>query len=292
MAKIGRNQPCPCNSGKKFKHCHGGLDAPPVLDPRIQQAMMQAIQNQQAQELVRTAQQGHGRPILSAEMNGQRVVFVGKQVLSRPVANWRFFNDFLIDFLKDKMNLAWGKRESEKATDFHPIIRWLRKLQAQHDATPVSGGAKLMNKMGFSSALSHLGYALYLIQHHDEIPKKLLERLRDIRTFLPAYYEALAGAAFAVAGFSLKCLETKKSAESVAEFEVTSKQSGKRYLVEAKRKDGWPIKTDDLASEEFKKELERFVRGRLHAASKKKLQNAIYWIELSIPTLRQPDEWI
>ncbi|UCH42092.1 MAG: SEC-C domain-containing protein [Gammaproteobacteria bacterium] len=20
---VGRNQPCPCNSGKKFKHCHG-----------------------------------------------------------------------------------------------------------------------------------------------------------------------------------------------------------------------------------------------------------------------------
>jgi preprotein translocase subunit SecA len=21
--KIGRNEPCPCNSGKKYKHCHG-----------------------------------------------------------------------------------------------------------------------------------------------------------------------------------------------------------------------------------------------------------------------------
>jgi preprotein translocase subunit SecA len=23
--KIGRNDPCPCGSGKKFKHCHGQL---------------------------------------------------------------------------------------------------------------------------------------------------------------------------------------------------------------------------------------------------------------------------
>jgi preprotein translocase subunit SecA len=23
--KIGRNQPCPCGSGKKYKHCHGKL---------------------------------------------------------------------------------------------------------------------------------------------------------------------------------------------------------------------------------------------------------------------------
>jgi preprotein translocase subunit SecA len=25
MARVGRNDPCPCGSGKKFKHCHGQL---------------------------------------------------------------------------------------------------------------------------------------------------------------------------------------------------------------------------------------------------------------------------
>jgi preprotein translocase subunit SecA len=25
MGKVGRNDPCPCGSGKKFKHCHGKL---------------------------------------------------------------------------------------------------------------------------------------------------------------------------------------------------------------------------------------------------------------------------
>ena len=24
--KIGRNEPCPCGSGKKYKHCHGRLN--------------------------------------------------------------------------------------------------------------------------------------------------------------------------------------------------------------------------------------------------------------------------
>jgi uncharacterized protein YecA (UPF0149 family) len=23
FARAGRNEPCPCGSGKKFKHCHG-----------------------------------------------------------------------------------------------------------------------------------------------------------------------------------------------------------------------------------------------------------------------------
>jgi uncharacterized protein len=27
--KVGRNDPCPCGSGKKFKHCHGGAGAEP-----------------------------------------------------------------------------------------------------------------------------------------------------------------------------------------------------------------------------------------------------------------------
>jgi preprotein translocase subunit SecA len=26
VAKVGRNEPCPCGSGKKFKQCHGKLD--------------------------------------------------------------------------------------------------------------------------------------------------------------------------------------------------------------------------------------------------------------------------
>jgi preprotein translocase subunit SecA len=25
QTKVGRNDPCPCGSGKKFKHCHGAL---------------------------------------------------------------------------------------------------------------------------------------------------------------------------------------------------------------------------------------------------------------------------
>ena len=30
MAKIGRNEPCPCNSGKKYKHCHGAAHPAPA----------------------------------------------------------------------------------------------------------------------------------------------------------------------------------------------------------------------------------------------------------------------
>jgi preprotein translocase subunit SecA len=25
VPKVGRNEPCPCGSGRKYKHCHGAL---------------------------------------------------------------------------------------------------------------------------------------------------------------------------------------------------------------------------------------------------------------------------
>ena len=25
LPKVGRNEPCPCGSGRKYKHCHGAL---------------------------------------------------------------------------------------------------------------------------------------------------------------------------------------------------------------------------------------------------------------------------
>jgi preprotein translocase subunit SecA len=34
-AKVGRNDPCPCGSGKKYKKCHGMPGAPPLgSEPR------------------------------------------------------------------------------------------------------------------------------------------------------------------------------------------------------------------------------------------------------------------
>jgi hypothetical protein len=34
MAKIGRNDPCPCGSGKKYKQCHGPIDAARATEQR------------------------------------------------------------------------------------------------------------------------------------------------------------------------------------------------------------------------------------------------------------------
>jgi preprotein translocase subunit SecA len=32
--KVGRNDPCPCGSGKKYKHCHGRVSTGPPQQPQ------------------------------------------------------------------------------------------------------------------------------------------------------------------------------------------------------------------------------------------------------------------
>jgi hypothetical protein len=61
--KVGRNQPCPCASGRKFKHCHGQLDQ---VRPLRQADIEHVLEVQRAQERIRQAQQGLGREIIGA----------------------------------------------------------------------------------------------------------------------------------------------------------------------------------------------------------------------------------
>ncbi|PIP84471.1 MAG: hypothetical protein COR54_03860 [Elusimicrobia bacterium CG22_combo_CG10-13_8_21_14_all_63_91] len=54
MAKIGRNDPCLCGSGKKYKRCHGGLSEP--------NATFSNASPPAALEVQRRRHQGEGRP--------------------------------------------------------------------------------------------------------------------------------------------------------------------------------------------------------------------------------------
>ena len=71
---------------------------------------------------------------------------------------------------------------------------------------------------------------------------------------------------------------------STPEIRTRSRKSGKTYEVEAKRKERWTSPTNDVRADSFKSELKRYVRGRIYNTSRKKLNNPILWIELSIPT--------
>ena len=60
-AKPGRNDPCPCGSGKKFKRCCGGVDAPPPVEQRGARMVLGAGFYATPQHL---AHVGQGDPLL------------------------------------------------------------------------------------------------------------------------------------------------------------------------------------------------------------------------------------
>lgn len=243
----------------------------------------------QAAENVRRQQQGHGKPIISwmDEAHGYRLVAVANTI--HWSKNWPIFPNFLLDFMKKTLGLEWGAREKDNGE--HPLFRWLAKFQNHSPHTPGDRSVKTITMMGFMACWLHLGYALYLIAHNDAIPKPLLKRLRNPVTFMPAYYEAIVGAALAVAGMEISSAETKSGSTPTPEFRAKSKRSGTTYEVEAKRKDRWKAPTDEVSAEEFQCELEGYVRDQIYAASRKKLTNPIFWFELSIPTLRSEADW-
>ncbi|MFL5814116.1 MAG: SEC-C metal-binding domain-containing protein [Bdellovibrionia bacterium] len=57
---IGRNEPCPCGSGKKYKRCHGVDAAPkltqPKFDPSQMPAMPPGMENMDPQMMTQAAQ--------------------------------------------------------------------------------------------------------------------------------------------------------------------------------------------------------------------------------------------
>ncbi len=291
-----RNSLCTCGSNKRYKHCCGSLEQP--LDKRasrdrspeeLQKIAEMMLRKHNAAEDVRTQQQGYGKPIVSFENERHRFVIVGMEVFWS--SEWHVFPDFLLYFMKKTLSFEWGQREKDKSP-CHPLFEWLRRLQSFNEENRKKG--KLIHSAataGYVSAVFHLAYALYLIAHNDQLPKPLLRRLRDRSTFMPAYYETLVGAAMAVAGFEIENAEVGARSKAWPEFRATSKTSGKMYEVEAKRKEGWTADTSDWSNEAFEQELIKYLRGRVHAASKKKLQKPVFWIELSIPSQYSEEGW-
>src|SRR5688500_2503282 len=139
--KVGRNEACPCKSGKKYKHCHGSPAAPAALQASHRYPDVQQLSSfQEAMRRQRTNQQGLGTPIISAEMRGTRFVAVKNRLLHSN--KWRTFIDFLGDYNMTAIGKdGWGTKEIEekRLEDRHPILQWYDKVcqnQREHYKEP------------------------------------------------------------------------------------------------------------------------------------------------------------
>lgn len=261
-----------------------------ALDPKSREfeaAARSALREKQASEIVRRYQQGFGKPIISDLIGEYRIVAVGKSI--KWSKGWRFFTDFVLDHLKDKIGRAWAMQAQREGKE-HLIFDWLATMSGVAASMRQSGKSAFSSACrGHLGALWRLGYALYLIEHHDQLDDKFIKRLRAPRSFLAAYHETRIASAFAVSGFGIRMAETRRTNFPTPEFWAISPK-GRRFAVEAKRKCAWKCDPSSLDGE-FRNELRQWIRDQIYKCSKKKLKDPVYCFELGLGTPLDENEW-
>jgi SEC-C motif len=240
--KIGRNDPCPCGSGLKFKRCHFSprFELPFLvhqarIEKRHEVEARRLLDERKAQELQRQQQQGLGRPIISVEHEGYRFVAVRSRLYYSKT--WKTFTDFLGDFIKTTLSGEWGNAELKKPLEKrHPILQWYHHictLQRKHVQKP--GEIYSAPVTGAVSAYYGLAYNLYLIAHNvHDIESRLIARLKNPENFQGALYETRVAAELIKAGFELEYEDEDDRSKSHCEFTATYARTQKRFSVEAK----------------------------------------------------------
>src|SRR5487761_1453955 len=114
MSKTGRNEPCPCGSGKKFKRCHGALNTTPNTQ-NAEKFMKRAIARAEAKRIEVERQHGLGRPPIALEHMGQKFVAVGPEL--HWAKSWKTFPDFLMGYFKHCVGEAWWTGQVAREAD-------------------------------------------------------------------------------------------------------------------------------------------------------------------------------
>jgi hypothetical protein len=294
MSKVGRNQLCPCGSGKKSKRCHGAFGAPQELAvPR--EILDQKIKELEAVRVRRAQQQGLGRPIIAATLNNRRIVVVGKRLHWSD--RWLTFHDFLRDFLFGLLGKDWLEKETGKAASCrHRIVQWFYRAteNIRRDATG-PGDVFSTPMTGAGRAFLNLAYNVYLIAHHTEKDGHrtvggYVDRLKSVRSddFTGALFETYAAASFLKAGFVLDFENEQDGSISHVEFSATYPKTGKKFSVEVKSRDRSQV--DSLEVDDVKRLR---VANKLNKAlGKNAAYSRVVIIEVNVPeVVRSQDGW-
>jgi SEC-C motif len=232
--KIGRNEPCPCGSGKKYKKCHGSFAAQAVEASQPRPDIAKLLEQVRAQEKIREAQQGRGRAIVSLKHGDRQIVAVKNTVYFSD--KWKTFPDFLADYIKQKLDPNWGIAEIVKPLEQrHPIMQWYDAYCRYQQATiPNPGEVANATVTGVVACYLGLAYSLYLLDHNVELQARLIARLKDLSNFQGAFYELIVANILIRAGFELTLEDETDPASKHCEFAAVSRRTNKRYWVEAK----------------------------------------------------------
>lgn len=201
IRKVGRNDPCPCGSGRKYKKCHLVLEE-----------MRSAFASAPAAS---SATPVHGRSKIDALWQGQRVRAVGNRLYFRKPTET--FHEFLMNVLRLTLGKEWYMGEVAKAPDDrHEIVQWFYAFGDFTKGTRTEEHRRgeqlwVADPTGSVQALVTLAYDVYHLQHTDRLPDALLNRLKNRQEFQGAKYEIAVAATLARMMWRIEWIEDKSA---------------------------------------------------------------------------------
>ncbi len=151
---VGRNEPCPCGSGKRYKHCCGQAEtAPPPTDP-VETLLRQAAGQHQAGRLAEA--RASYQTILSQADNAIAEHYLGVLDMQegRPAD------------AEARMRSALAKRDD--LPDFHNNLGLCLRAQDRLEEAIAAYRAALDRHPGYAPAWSNLGLDLHRLGHLDD----------------------------------------------------------------------------------------------------------------------------
>jgi hypothetical protein len=173
------------------------------------------------------------RPQMQTVAFGQKLRAVGNSLHYRPLEET--FHDFQLNLLLWTLGKNWFDEQMRKPPgERHLILRWREErnevLEKHRDPAAPPNQPIRAQFTGNMKALQVLADDIYQLQHALKTPRKIVERLRNMRQFQGARYEVLVASLFARCGFEIEFVDDR--AKKNPEFFAI--KTGERIAVEAK----------------------------------------------------------
>jgi hypothetical protein len=225
--KVGRNDPCPCGSGKKYKKCHNGK---PIVEmsPEFKAKARKLFNDKIAAERRHKEQFGAVMPVIHTKAWSKSLIGVGNKIFSiDPKAP---FEDFLRDYLRQILGDDWWKEElARPLLSRHRIAQWQAHAEElMRGEKPDEHGRCLIPRDGIMTAHMTLAYDLYVIAQNTAYQERIVDRLRQRDGFIGFRYELLVAATFARAGFQVDPEDETDGSTRHPEFIANAQRYGFR----------------------------------------------------------------
>jgi len=281
--KIGRNQPCPCGSGRKYKKCHLANGAPLLnsttvtkLEPTPEtERIRHELEIHQIERRKILAQVGVFIDfVIPTHFKGNKVWALGSRLYARRPEK-ETFHEFIVYVLKDEMGRDWwlDQMKSPEGKQ-HFIYKCFMKHYDWQDKNQIpknkhrEGWRAVPD--GYSRALTSLAFDICSLIHAVHLPEIFLNKLRRYDGYQSVRYEIAVAAMFARMDYKIKFLDEEliglKTQPKHSEFIAINSSTGEEIAVEVKSKErsGVLHKEGEFNEEkEFRSSVSKLYRNAL-----------------------------